>query len=105
MRQTPRARPSGTGLFNRRRYPRRIEFLSCHAREQVLVQDVGIELNPSLPNDRRGFSIHRSATKSIHVTPSAEVPHIEQIPQKHAALQAVLELQPELVVPRRFAIG
>src|SRR3989454_476878 len=39
-----RTRPLRRGLFNRRGKPRRIEFLSCPAEQQVLVQNVGIEL-------------------------------------------------------------
>jgi hypothetical protein len=95
----------GHGLFNRRGDPRRIEFLCCHAGEQILVEDVGIELDPCIPHDRRCFPVHRSATELIHVTPDAENADVEQVPEKHAALQAILESQPKPVVPRCLAFG
>jgi hypothetical protein len=95
----------GRGLFNRRGNPRRIEFLCCHAGEQILIQDVGVELDPPIPHDRRSFSVHCRATKLIHVTPSTENAYIEQVPEKYTAFQAVLESQPEPVVPRSLALG
>ena len=104
--ETEAPRPStGQGLFNRPGSPWRIEFLGRPAGQQVLVQDVGIELNSSVPHDRRRLRIHRGATKLVDIAPDAERPEIDKIPQEHAAFQPVLEPQPEPVVPGSLALG
>jgi hypothetical protein len=78
---------------------------SFAARQQILMQDVGIEPDPAVPYDRRRFPIHDDATEPFHIPPGAESAHFEEIPEKHATFQTVVELQPEPVIRRGLALG
>jgi hypothetical protein len=69
--ETPRP-STGQGLFNRRGNPRRTEFLGRSAGQQILVQDVGIELNSSIPDNRRRLPVYRGATELVDIAPGAE---------------------------------
>jgi len=62
------------------------------------MKNVGIEPYPAVPHDRRRFSVHRDAAEPVCVPPGAESVHFEEIPEKHAPFQTVVELQPKLVI-------
>jgi hypothetical protein len=62
------------------------------------MKNVGIEPYPAVPHNRRRFPVHGDAAEPVYIAPGAESVHFEEIPEKHAPFQTVLELQPELVI-------
>jgi len=69
------------------------------------MKDVGIEPDPAVPNDRRRFPVHGDAAEPVYIPPGTERVQFEEIPEKHAPFQTVVEPQPELVIRRGLALG
>src|SRR5687767_3101662 len=72
-------------------------------RLHVMIKNISIEANASLPGDGRGLGVDAHLLELAHVAPQLEGADLEQVAQEHPALQPVLEAQPELVIFFRLA--
>src|SRR3954465_9034042 len=72
---------------------------------QVLIEDIAVEPDAALPGDGGGVGIDADFLELAHVAPQLERADLEQVAEEHAALEAVLEAQPELVVFLGLACG
>src|SRR6266481_9705678 len=70
-----------------------------------MIEDVGVEPDAALPGDRRRLRIDADLFELAHVAPQLEGADLEEIAEEHAALEAVLETQPQPVVLFRLARG
>src|SRR2546430_14209043 len=68
------------------------------ARSEVLIENIAVEPDAALPGDGRGVRIDAHLLELAHVSPQLERADLEQVAKEHAALEPVLEAQPELVV-------
>src|SRR2546423_5933332 len=65
---------------------------------EVLVQNVAVEPDAAFPSDGRGVRIDAHLLDLAHVARQLERADLEQVAEEHAAFEAVLEAQPQLVV-------
>src|SRR4051812_28861109 len=72
-------------------------------RQHILVEHLRIQPDAPFPRHRRGLGIHDDLLELTHVAPKLEGADLEEVSEKHAALQPVVETQPELVVVFRLA--
>src|SRR3990167_4873627 len=72
-------------------------------RRHVVAEDVRIEPDASLPRQRRGLGIDAHFLELAHVAPQLERADLEQVAEKHASFQPVVEPQPQHVVFLRLA--
>src|SRR5713101_6925520 len=70
-----------------------------------MIEDVRIEPDAALPGDRRRLRIDADPFELAHIAPQLEGTDLEEIAEEHAALEAVLETQPQPVVLFRLARG
>src|SRR3954466_5839951 len=71
---------------------------------QVLIEDIAVEPDAPLPGDGGGVGIDADFLELAHVAPQLEGADLEEVAEEHAALEAVLEAQPQLVVFFRPAV-
>src|SRR3954447_20458392 len=67
-------------------------------RREVLVQDVVVEPDAAFPGDGGRVRIDAHFLELAHIAPQLERADLEKIAEKHAALEPVLEAQPQVVV-------
>src|SRR5229473_4415790 len=70
-----------------------------------MIEDVGVEPDAALPGDRRRLRVDADLFELAHVAPQLEGADLEEIAEEHAALEAVLETQPQPIVLFRLARG
>src|SRR3954468_22190156 len=100
-----RARASRPELSNRRRQDfARANVLNL-VRLHVMVKDVGVQANTSIPGNRRSLRIDAHLFELSHIAPQLEGADLEQVAEEYAAFQAVLEAQPQLIVVFSLACG
>src|SRR5205085_1151839 len=93
------ARPDGLGLSNRRRGIAAAGMLNgVGPRGEVLVEHIAVEPDAAFPGDRRRVRIDADLLELAHIAPQLESADLEQIAEEHAALESVLEAQPQFVV-------
>src|SRR2546421_3677995 len=68
------------------------------ARSEVLIENIAVEPDAALPGDGRGVRIDAHLLELAHIPPQLERADLEQVAEEHAALESVLEAQPQLVV-------
>src|SRR3989440_1827538 len=68
------------------------------ARSEVLIENIAVEPDAALPGDGRGVRIDAHLLEFAHIAPQLEGADLEQVAEEHAALESVLEAQPQLVV-------
>src|SRR6478752_4340137 len=85
------------GLSNHRRGIARASALNL-VRLDVMVKDVGVQANTSIPGNGGGFRIDAHFLELAHVAPQLEGADLEQVAEEHAPFEAVFELRPQLVV-------
>src|SRR5260221_9652570 len=68
------------------------------ARGEVLVEHVAVEADAAFPGDRRRIRIDADLLEFAHIAPQLEGADLEQVAEEHAALESVLEAQPQFVV-------
>ena len=69
-----------------------------------MIEDIRVEAYTAFPGHRRGFRIDAHFLELAHVAPQLEGADLEQVAEEHAALQSVVEAQPQLVVFFRLAL-
>src|SRR5437763_5809551 len=72
---------------------------------EVLVEDVAVEPDAAFPGDGRGIRVDAHLLELAHVAPELERADLEQVAEEHAALESILEAQPQLVVLLGLACG
>src|SRR5689334_21294927 len=65
---------------------------------EVLIQDIAVEPDAAFPSDGGGVRIDAHLLELAHVPPQLERADLEQVAEEHAALESVLEAQPQLVI-------
>src|SRR5436853_2076753 len=75
------------------------------ARSEVLIENIAVEPDAALPGDGRGVRIDAHLLEFAHVAPQLEGADLEQVAEEHAALESVLEAQPQLVIFLGLARG
>src|SRR5687768_5490719 len=78
-------------------------------RLHVMIKNIRVEAYAAFPGDGRGFRIDAHLLELAHVAPQLERADLEQVAEKHAAFETVLEAQPQLVIvfclARRYPHG
>src|SRR5688572_23493051 len=67
-------------------------------RLDVMIEDVGVQAYAAFPGHGRGGGVDADFLELAHVPPQLESADLKQVAEEHAALQPVLEAQPQLVV-------
>src|SRR4030095_7631808 len=70
-----------------------------------MIEDVSAQAYPAFPSHGGGFRVDAHFFELAHVAPQLEGADLEQVAEEHAALQPVLEPQPQLVVFLGLARG
>src|SRR5258706_13200198 len=68
-----------------------------------MIKNIRVEAYAAFPGDGRRFRVDAHLLELAHVAPELEGADLEQVAEKHAPLQAVLEAKPQLVILLRLA--
>src|SRR3954471_11766856 len=70
-----------------------------------MIENIRVKSNAAFPGDRRALRIDAHFLELAHVAPQLERADLEQVAEEHAAFQAILEAQPQLVIVLGLARG
>src|SRR3954465_7888927 len=65
---------------------------------EVLVKNVAVEPDAAFPGDSRGVGIDAHLLELAHIAPELEGTDLQKIAEEHAALESILEAQPQVVI-------